>query len=475
MYALKAAEKARQVFAHNEAIEYYRRALDTIKEKSGPEIAQRSYLLERVGDCCEVSGRHEEAAHTFLSALRQWHRLTHRDTTPPAIPSHLDDGLPLKVREAMLYHKIGVSYERNSEYDSSLHWLELAMQALPSRQPLETAKINITKSLALFRKGRYEEAIQWGRVGLAISQRTSDRRNLAYAYNILANSYHEMGNFKKAIRNRHSAVRLYDELGDLPGQADVNNNLGACYQYLGDLDKSLHHFKVSLNIDERIGNLVNAAIGHNNIGEVLLMQGHVEEAISHLQKVIETYEKTGDPLAATGLALVNLSRAYQRQQDYQRAYESLKRGVRLLRRAGARGLLTEANLQRAELNLETDDIESALRTCQRALKETRELGMKLFEARGLRIHGCIAMNRGQYARAEANLRQSIDLTKQISADYEKGVALLCLAKLYGSHRRAKNSRQRYRLALKQALLIFQRIGAHGELSQAFNLQSDLGL
>jgi class 3 adenylate cyclase/tetratricopeptide (TPR) repeat protein len=472
-YSIKSAKKAQQVFAHEEAIEYYRRCLDTIVEKSGQEFAQRSYLLERIGDCYEVSGFHEEAVRTFLSALRQWHSAARRKTTLSTIPSDLDDGIPFKVRETVLCHKIGVSYERNSDYDLSLNFLELAAQALPPRRPLEATRINITKSLALFRKGRYEEAIKWGRLGLTVSHRSGDQRNLAYAYNILANSYHEMGNFKKAIRCRLSAIRLYDELGDLLGQSDANNNLGACYQYLGNLDKALHHFEVSLNIDERIGNLVNAAIGHNNIGEVLLMKGNTEAAISHLQKVVQTYEQIGDPMAATGLALINLSRAYQCQQDYQIAYESLKRGERLLRKAGARGLLTEARLQRAELHLETGRTDSALRTCQQALNETRKLGMKLFEARGLRIMGCITMKLGRYTRAEDNLRESVDLASQLSADYEKGIALLCLARLYGNQGQEKKSRHQYQISLRKALAIFQRIGAQSQLSQALRFQNNL--
>jgi len=475
VYALRAAEKASQIFAHNEAIEYYRRSIDTITDKSDPEVTQRSYLLERIGHCYEVSGHDDEAAQTFLSALRQWHRVTRRNTLPPAIPPYLDDGLPLKVREAVLYHKIGVSYERNSEYDSSLDWLELAMQALPPRRPMEAAKINITKSLALFRMGSYQEAIHWGRLGLAISRRSGDRHSLAYACNILTNSYTELGKLKKAIHYCQLAVRLYNELGDLKGQADANGNLGSCYTNSGNLNEALKYFEVGIKADERMGNLSNVAITNNNTGEALLMLGRIDEAITRFNNVVDIYKQQGHPVAATGLALVNLSRAYQRQQNYQIAVDFLKQGKALLRKTKSRGLLTDAVLQEADLYLEMAQIKRALSRCRKALGEAEDLGMKLFEARGLYILGRINQAQGYYEQAEANMQRSASIAQRINADYERGVALLCLAKLYGNYGRAKNSRQRYRFTLRQALSIFRRIGAQGELSQALKLQSNLGL
>ncbi len=474
VYSLKAAEKARRLFAYEEAIEYYQRGLDNTAEKEIPGAFQYNYFLECVGDCYEVSGHHEEGARAFLQALQQWHRATQRFPTPPKIPLDTGEGPPTQGREAILCHKVSFSYERNSDYDSSLKWLESALQILPPRQLLLAAKINITKSVALFRKGLYEEAIRWGRRGLDLSRRSGDKSQLAYAHSMLAGSYLELGQLKQAVRHRRLAVSLCEEVEDLSGMATANNNLGACYQLLGDLDKALYHYEIGLKAYERTGNHIDAAIAHNNIGEVLLTQGRLDEATGHLQKVRETYEQTGDPLACAALALVNLSRVYQRQQEYQKAAEHLYQGTNLLRKAGARGLLIEAHLQQAELRLEMGNIKSALYTCQRTLKQTYELGTKLLEARGLRILGRINMMRGRFAQAKANLKQSAALAKRLNADYERGLALLSLAELYGS-RTQKNSRHQGKLALNQAMAIFQRMGAQGDLSQARQLQDAMGL
>ena len=472
-YSQKAAEKVRKIFAHEEAIEYYRCGLTALPGKDISLDKERSYFMEGIGDCYEASGHHAEAAHTFSQALRQWVRASRQSyvSTMPFID--FNDSKPRKIRSSVLQHKIAVSYERNSEYDLALKHIESALDNLPPRQPRQLSKIVITKCLALFRKGLYEDAIYWGYLGLSLSRRTGDKDNLAYAHNILASSYLDKGSIRKAIKYRQSAIRLYEELGDVSGQAETNNNLGACYQSLGDQGKALHHFKLGLTLCERIGNYSNTAIAHNNVGEVLLTLGKLDESIDHLNKVVETYDTKGDPLAACGLALVNMSRAYQRKQYLEQAFDSLKRGIELLNKAGARGLRAEALLQQAELELSTSQIKDATRTCNRVLKDTQELGLKLLQVRGLHILGRIDAARGLYAQAEDNLRQSAALAKRIDANYERGVALFSLAKLYTKLKQEKGSYRRCQIALKQASTIFRRIGAQEDLSQACQLQGTL--
>ena len=472
LYSVRSGEKAGQVFAHEESIAYYQQSLAALKDMGGHTAHARSYLVERIGDCFEMAGRHAEAAETFSRALRVWRNVARRATVPPPMPLDIGDGNPIKVRTAVLGHKIGVSHERNSDYDSSLRWLKSAGRALPTRYPLQAAQIAVAESVALFRKGLYEEAINRGRRGLRLARRVGDHGLIAYAHNMLGSSYVESGKLRQASQHRKVAVRLYEEVGDLAQQATANNNLGTCYQLLGDLDHALQHYDVCLKACERIGNPVRIAITHNNVGEVLLVQGRLDEATSHFHQVVDTYERGGDRLAVAGLAFVNLSRACQYQKQYDRASGSLHDGFRLLREVGARGLLMEAYLQQADLALETGDVETALRVCQRVLREAREMGMQMLEARGLRVMGCVDGVRHRPVQAEANLQQSISLAKSNNADYERGLALSCLADLYARNPGTEGFRRKLGPALRQAITVFQRLGAERDLSKVLHIQGD---
>lgn len=469
LYATRAAEKARKVFAHEEAIAYYRRGLECTEEKDLSGQCFQSYYMECIGDCHEVAGQHEEATESLRQSLRQWRTVMRHSAAVPALPQELGAVLTPETRESALCHKLSVSYEHNSDYESSLKWLEPAEATLPPGHSLEEARINITRSVALFRKGLYEEAIRYGLRGLDLSRRSGDTAQLAYAHNMLASSYLELGRLRQAIGHRRTAVRLFDRLGHLTGQAVAHNNLGTCYHMLGDLDKALHHYEIAIKADERMGNFTAVAIAHNNIGEVLLAQGSIEDSIDHLRKVVETYDERGDPLAATGLALVNLCRAYQCLRDYDQARASLRRGRALLRKANAGGLLTEAEVQQAELELEQGQIDRSMRTCSSALQRTRQTGAKLLEARALRVMGRISLTQGRKSQAESQLLESAVLAETLKADHERALSLLCLAELYGADTKSLDSLRRGRAFLRKAITLFRRIGATRDLSRALGL------
>src|SRR5207247_4098383 len=128
-----------------------------------------------------------------------------------------------------LCRKVGAALEGSSDYDGSIRWLDEAFSLLPGRSGLVAADISATKSLTLFRKGRYREAVNWGSVALSFARRRGDGRQLGYTHHILASSYMEMGKLKKALNHDRIAVRLYHEAGDLAGQARANSNLGLSY------------------------------------------------------------------------------------------------------------------------------------------------------------------------------------------------------------------------------------------------------
>jgi len=465
-YAAMSGDRAEAVFAHKEAIDYYHRslaALDSVGRRSG---ADRSLVLERIGDSLETAGRHREAAEAFAQGLREWRES--RQGRPRLVPW----ATGRRTREAALCRKVAVSCERRSDYDESLRWVDQAMAVLPRRPGRVGAQVYAVKSMALFRKGLYEEAIHWGRLGLALSRHSADQRELAYAHRVLAGSYMELGNLKQALHHDQLAVRFYHDAGDVPGQAMAHSNVGACYQLLGALDDALHHYEISLKADERVGNVVHSAIVHNNIGEVLLVMGRPEEAVAHLEDVVRLYGVEPGLAAVAGLAQVNISRCRLAQGDLDSAEAHIRRGLRLLRRVGAQGLLSEARLQLAELRLAQGQARKAQRECLRALGQAKAVEARLLEARGERLLGLAQAALGKSEAAWVHLRTSVALSRRIGADHEEARSLIGLARL--SLDTAAPSRLQTHRALWRAAAIFSQMGAQSDLAEARQLLSGMG-
>jgi tetratricopeptide (TPR) repeat protein len=321
--------------------------------------------------------------------------------------------------------------------------------------------------MSLFRKGLYEEAVRWGRRGLALSRHSDDLRQIAYAHRVLAGSYMELGKLRQAIHHDRWAVRFYHQVGDYPGQAMANSNLGACYQLQGVLDAALYHYQVALKADEHTGNVAHTAIVHNNIGEVLLVMGQLEEASAHLEEVTRLYRMEAGLAAVTGLAHVNIARCRLRQSDLESAEEHIGRGVRLLSRVGAKGLLVEARLQLAELRLAQGRGEEASRRCRRALARATAIDARLLEARAERVlAGALALL-GDTGTALAHVRSSVSLARRIGAGHEQALSLMVQARIELGARPGR--RRAIRSIILRAIPILEGMQAKLDLQEAHRL------
>jgi len=459
-YACMSGERAAGIFAGNEAINYYQRALSALPERDRTAVADRSLLLERVGDSLETMGKHREAAGYYQESLETWSEVPLNQRPKFILAASL--GL---ARPAALARKTAVSLERAADFEESLRWLDRALAELPSGKPRLGAQICAAKSVALFRKGLYPQGIEWGRRALAMAAKSRDRRQTAYSHNMLANSYMEHGDLRRAVGHLRRAVRIYHDIGDFPGQASANNNLGMCYHLQGVLDAALYHYQVALQTDQRVGDLVDATIVRSNIGEALVTVGRTEEAIGYLDDVIQAHAKGGELTGVAGLAHLNLSRAHLARGDIQAADRSLRSASRLLKRAGQQGLLVETHLQRAELLLASGHVPAAARVARRALRKARILQAGLLEARGERIVGEALALSGREREAMPRLRSAMALARRASATHEQARSLIAL----GSVTAARRPNARAASLLRRGCRLLDQVGAKIELQHARDL------
>jgi tetratricopeptide (TPR) repeat protein len=465
-YSVKSGDRALRVFAAEEAVKHYRRALDALDHVGSGFGRAKSHVHELIGDSHQVSGRYSDATDALSTAWRSWRQAVRYPPNPDLTTLGFDELTDERGRSARLCHKIALAYERASNFALALRWAETGLDVLPARRPALATQLMSVKSMALSRQGRYDEAVEWGRRAVETSRRQADPGLQATAHDVLAVTYLLQGELKRSVEHRLSAVGLYEDADNVLGLMAVRNNLGVSYEDLGELDSALREYRACLELAQRINNTTWMAIASNNIGEVSLTQGALEAAVEGFTTAVETFERQGDPIVVAGAALVNLSRAYQRQQRYGEAATELRRARALLTQANARGVLPLADLQEAELSLATGEFEPARRSSQRALDEAREMGMQVLEARALRVIGELAAAMDDTERARSYLNDSIQISERIGAEYDRGRALLSLGAVLGTV--ASESAPASR-AITDALTIFERLGAAVDLQTARDL------
>src|SRR4029079_17926663 len=159
--------------------------------------------------------------------------------------------------------------------------------------------------------------VQWCEQVIEEARGAGALAELAHAHYLLHLAYTSLGSPER-VRVRDLGLPIYEELGDLLGQANTLNNLGIDAYYEGRWDDALEYYERSRRARERIGDVVGAAMIANNIAEILSDQGLYREAETELRQVDETSTAAGS-LLMTAVAAGNLGRLAARMGRHEEA------------------------------------------------------------------------------------------------------------------------------------------------------------
>jgi predicted ATPase len=135
-YSIKAGDRARELYANEEAIAYYQRALELAESEE--ELVT---IYEGFGDVYALVGKHHKAIESYKAVL-----------------DRVGDGLD-KRRVAEIYRKIGRVYERNGGRELALEHYGIGRRILESDGPsLEMVRLDSGIAFLSIRQGQYEEA-----------------------------------------------------------------------------------------------------------------------------------------------------------------------------------------------------------------------------------------------------------------------------------------------------------------------------
>jgi tetratricopeptide (TPR) repeat protein len=182
-----------------------------------------------------------------------------------------DDG----AVQARLRWKEGRQREWMGDYAGALELYDRALESADAA-PETQIEIELSHASVRQRQGKFEEMATWCNRAIEHAQRSGSRPGLAHAYYMLDMAHTWMG--RPTTEYRDLALPIYEEIGDLLGQAKVLNNLGIAAYYEGRWDETIAYYRRCRAVAQQAGDVVYAAIATNNEAEVLSDQGRLDEA-----------------------------------------------------------------------------------------------------------------------------------------------------------------------------------------------------
>jgi class 3 adenylate cyclase/tetratricopeptide (TPR) repeat protein len=407
-YAVAAGRRAQEKYANVVSAELYERALAAAEHLPEPDPCLLAAVREALGDVCELFADFTRAEASYVTAREL--------SVEP-------------LMQARLLLKEGVVRERTGRYQEALEQYELGLDTIASDESAAAAAVRVELELAFagvrHRQGRDEEAIDLGlrAVGHAVS--AGDRRGLAHAYSLLDLAYTTLGRPQHEFRER--ALPIYQEIGDLVGQANVLNNLGIGAYYEGRWGEALRWYRESGEVSRRAGDVVSNARAMSNVAEILCDQGQLEEAEHMLVEAVRIW-RAARYSGGIAFATSSLGRVAARGGRFDAALEHLEAAVDAFRELGAESQLLDAQANAAECFVLAGRYQEALELLPTLAVDADRLGgHRALSSRVERLHGYALHQARRPEEARSRFEQALAHARESSATYELALTLKALA------------------------------------------------
>ena len=405
-YSLLAGERAQAKYANVEAAAFYRRALD-VAPKLEQEPDGLAGVWESLGDVSELAGLYADAAEAYSKARK------------------LDSHPRLLLKE-------GIIRERFGRYPEALRWYTRGLNALDDLDPEEQRQMRFELSLAYagvrVRQGEFADGIEWCKKVTDEANQTSDLPALAHAYH-LAHLGHISLRTPERAAFRGLALPIYEEIGDLLGQANALNNMGLDAWYEGRWQESLELYDRSKALRERIGDVVGAATITSNIGELKSDQGYLTTAAELCDEARDVFLTSGHRMLAA-VSLSNLGRVRAREGRLDDAGKLLLEALEAFEEIHSSSLVIEAKTRLAELAVFARNPKDALHLADETLAAIEESGGgSVQHALVHRVRGYALLQQGDLDAAAEALEQSLAVARGADEIYELALSLEACARL----------------------------------------------
>lgn len=394
-YAVMAGDRANRLYANVEATHFYELALAHAQRLRELPPAERSLVAESLADIRERLGELDEAAAAY------------------AFARELSDS---ESSIARLWRKTGVLHVHQSRYSSALRLYTRArarLHAAGVEVEGELAELAAAYAGVRFRQGRYSDCLEWAERARREAEVSANHSCLAHSFALIDLSAASLGINHGAYALR--ALSIYEEIGDLVGQANVLNNLGAAAWEGGRWREALDYYERSKSIRERSGDAIGISYSNFNIAEVLVEQGHADAALDILRNGLAAWETSG---FSWGLAYGNLlkARAALRKGSLLDAEPLVATAKHQFTEIGTRSAVSECDLLALELRMVAEPGADLRRQIDAVREDCAEQeGDDRFELPLLRM-SCVAYARqGDYDRARDEVDLAVNRAGELGA------------------------------------------------------------
>jgi class 3 adenylate cyclase/tetratricopeptide (TPR) repeat protein len=376
-YLLRAGERARSLFANDEAIVHFGHALEFVR--GDPTLGDRlSELLLTLADLHELRGAYDDARNLFEEArdltgeVRAWRGIAASLRSRGAYAEALEilnrafaapelSGSDLRP----LWLERGWSLSAGGSLPDAVAAYRAGLQRDGAAADVTTARLLVELGRAEATAGNFRPAAEHAEQARRILEEHGDLRLLVTALRVLGGVQDDLQEYGEAERTLRQALAIAERVGKAEEIGHSLVNLAVVQRNLGDLDAAIKSLERAIEEYERIGHASGRTIGYANLGEAQVRAGNLEEAERLSLRAGELARSIGHGILH-GQSLENLAEIRMKQERYAEALEFAQQAAVLFGDGGVAHIAAECWQLAAEAAQKMGDAERAKELAARA-------------------------------------------------------------------------------------------------------------
>jgi adenylate cyclase len=304
-YLVRAGERARRLYANEEAIVHFARAAE-LAERDSQSSQLRTEILLSLADLRDLVGDYDDAVRLYAdvreqtSDIRAWRGLTaaHRkrgeyERALAVVEEAFRTEALAGVDFTPLWLEQGTTLSVAGHFDAAIGVFELALETAHVRGVGSPAPLLIPLARAELMAGRHEDALRHGLEAQAQFEADPDLRALSSTSRLLGDIYTTLGRPAEAVETLERGLELAERVGNVEEIGGCLINLGLAQLALGAFSEAIACNERAIAEFERIGHGSGRALGYSNLAWVLANRGDYDEAERYCERAIELSRSIG--------------------------------------------------------------------------------------------------------------------------------------------------------------------------------------
>ncbi len=451
-YLLRAAIRARDLYAVEEALNNYNKLSDICKRRG---ISNENYIIpleEGLGDVYVTLGRSEEARNHYKNYLNiakarqdnfQLVRAFRKFAECDRIMGNIESAENFCIQALELAEKINNKNElleslntlafinaSKGEYSSTIEISDKTLGLANDLDDQKNKSISLSNlGFAYWHLGNYPLAMENFNIALDIQRSIGDNRGLSTTLNFLGLAYWK---YEDAIISSQESVEIKNKIADfrkIPGSLNV---IGDVYRDIGDIEKAISYHKQSLELARGHQNIGAMCDNIRDLGEDYFLNGDFDKALSFYSEVQHLATSSNIKWYQTR-TYISLSELYLILGNLEEAKKNIKTGLEYSNEIGAKDLIIEALWTNAKIKAKENLLDESYKLFNEAIVIARAVGHQTFLWKLLDDYSNFLSIIGKNDEAETMLKDAKNIVKTIYDNIQSE----SLKKVYQSSDRVK--------------------------------------